>query len=115
MGFSFKGLFKGIGKQMGKAQESPIGKALRDFGKGAANAPEDASLGEVLAMGGSGAGMGYLGGKLAGKELPPVSKPKITPILVPQGAPRQLPPVEGIELDDDIMAKRRRNILNAIA
>ena len=113
MAFSLKGLFKGIGKQMGKAQESPIGKALRDFGTGASQS--EGGLGEALAMGGAGVGMGALTKKPREKELPPLTKPKIMPNLDPLGDPRELDPVEGITLDDDIATKRRRNILNAIA
>lgn len=113
MAFSLKGLFKGIGKQMDKAQESPIGKALRDFGKGASQS--EGGLGEALAMGGAGVGMGALTKKPREKELPPLTKPKIMPKLVPLGDPRELDPVEGITLDDNIATKRRRNILNAIA
>ncbi len=108
-------MFKSIGKGVKKLQGSnnPVLLGLKNFGKGMSHADPEAGIGETLAMGAAGVGLGAVGGKLD-KELDPVSKPKEMPKITPQGGPRPRIEVEGIDLapdTDDLGARRKRSAI----
>lgn len=113
-----KGIFGSIGKGIKKLQSSnnPVLQGLKNFGQGMSHANPDAGVGETLAMGAAGVGLGAAGNKLNPEAKPGIherkpaeqdKEPVIDRAPPPPINPGDTPPI----FQNDIEERRKRSAI----